>query len=290
MHTALRLGVRVAQRAREDAHVCFFGLYAELNAQHLLERHADSVIGAEADVPLRLLAEALERGTPGTVPDVRTTGGVTLAARDKLAPAVPSRAGLPVLDRYARLAIGEETRLVAAVEASRGCKHLCRHCPIVPVYRGRFVAVPRETVLRDVEQQLEAGARHVTFGDPDFLNGPTHALRLVRELHARWPDVTFDATIKIEHLLKHREVLPELAACGCLFITSAVESLNDSVLAALDKGHTAADVPVALRLVRAAGIDLRPTLLPYTPWSRLGDVAELFDEQSPAEPRRRAHA
>ena len=277
MHTALRLGVRVAQRAREDAHVCFFGLYAELNAQHLLERHADSVIGAEADVPLRLLAEALESGNAGTVPGVRTAAGATLPSREKLAPAVPSRAGLPMLDRYARLAVGEETRLVASVEASRGCKHLCRHCPIVPVYRGRFVAVPRETVLRDIEQQLEAGARHVTFGDPDFLNGPTHALRLVRELHVRWPEVTFDATIKIEHLLKHREVLPELAACGCLFITSAVESLNDSVLAALDKGHTAADVPVVLRLVRAAGIDLRPTLLPYTPWSRLGDVARLFE-------------
>jgi radical SAM superfamily enzyme YgiQ (UPF0313 family) len=276
MHTALRLGVRVAQRAREDAHVCFFGLYAELNSQHLLERHADSVIGAEADVPLRLLAQALDRDDPGTVPGVRTAGGVTVFAREKLAPAVPSRAELPVLDRYARLAIGEETRLVASVEASRGCKHLCRHCPIVPVYRGRFVAVPRETVLRDVEQQIEAGARHVTFGDPDFLNGPTHALRLVRELHARWPDVTFDATIKIEHVLQHRELLPELAACGCLFITSAVESLNDSVLLALRKGHTAADVPVALRLVRAAGIDLRPTLLPYTPWSGLGDVAELF--------------
>ena len=277
MHTALRLGVRVAERAPEGAHVCFFGLYAQLNAEHLLERHADSVIGAEADVPLRLLAEALERGDAAAVPGLRTAGGALLAEREKLAPAVPSRAGLPMLGRYARLEIEGETRLVASVEASRGCKHLCRHCPIVPVYRGRFVAVPRETVLQDIAQQIEAGARHVTFGDPDFLNGPTHALRIAREMHARWPETTFDATIKIEHLLQHRQVLPELAASGCLFITSAVESLNDSVLLALRKGHTAADVPVALRLVRAAGIDLRPTLLPYTPWAGLRDVAELFD-------------
>ena len=49
------------------------------------------------------------------------------------------------------------------------------------------------------------------------------------------------------------------------------------VLAALRKGHTAADVPVALRLVRAAGIDLRPTLLPYTPWTELQDIPVLFD-------------
>lgn len=276
MHTALRLGVRVAERASPDAHVCFFGLYAELNAEHLLDRHADSVVGGEADPPLRLLAEALDRGEPPAVPGVRTGAGVSRPERDRRPPGVPSRAGLPVLERYARLEAFGEERLVASVEASRGCKHLCRHCPIVPVYRGRFVAVPRETVVADMEQQIAAGARHVTFGDPDFLNGPTHALRLVRELHERWPGVTFDATIKIEHLLAHRELLPELGACGCLFITSAVESLNDAVLTALRKGHTAADVAVALRLVRAAGIDLRPTLLPYTPWGELGDLAALF--------------
>jgi len=277
MHTALRLGVRVAQRTPEEARVCFFGLYAELNAEHLLEKHADFVIGGEADVPLRLLAEALERGNADAVPGVRTADGATRFEREKKRAPVPSRAGLPVLERYARLDVDGEQRLVASVEASRGCKHLCRHCPIVPVYRGRFVAVPRETVLADIEQQIAMGARHVTFADPDFLNGPTHALRIARELHERWPDVTFDATIKIEHLLDNRRVLPELAACGCLFITSAVESLNDRVLAALRKGHTAADVPVALREVRAAGIDLRPTLLPYTPWTELRDLPALFD-------------
>ena len=101
---------------------------------------------------------------------------------------------------------------------------------IVPVYRGRFVAVPRETVLADVAQQIAVGARHVSFGDPDFLNGPTHALRIVRELHARWPEVSFDATIKIEHLLEHRALLADLAQCGMIFVTSAVESLNDDVL------------------------------------------------------------
>ena len=141
----------------------------------------------------------------------------------------------------------------------------------------RTLARPRETVLGDIEQQVRAGAEHVTFGDPDFLNGPTHALKLVQELHSRWPGLTFDATIKIEHLLRHRALLPELATAGCLFITSAVESLNDRVLQALDKGHSAADVPLALRLVRAAGIDLRPTLLPYTPWTELADLPALFD-------------
>jgi radical SAM superfamily enzyme YgiQ (UPF0313 family) len=278
MHTALRLGVRVADRAPGSAHVSFFGIYAELNAAHLLSRHADSIIGAESDGPLRALAEALEAGRPPeSAAGVRTAAGAAAAVAGKVRPSVPSRAGLPVLDRYAKLEFGGELRAVASVEASRGCKHLCRHCPIVPVYRGRFVAVPREVVLADIEQQVNVGARHVTFGDPDFLNGPTHALRIARELHERWPDLTFDATIKVEHLLQHRELLPDLAHSGCLFIVSAVESLSDRVLLALRKGHTAADVPEALRAVREAGIDLRPTLLPYTPWSELSDLPALFE-------------
>ena len=266
MHTALQLGVRVAAKAREaGARVAFFGLYATLNAAHLCERHGDFAAG-ENTADLVELARALEDGRAPAVGED--------SKRDV---AVPSRGALPDLDRYAKLVWNGEEHLVASVDASRGCKHLCRHCPIVPVYRGRFVAVPRETVLADVAQQIAAGARHVSFGDPDFLNGPTHALRIARELHERWPRISFDATIKIEHLLQHRALLPELARCGMIFVTSAVESLSDRVLGALRKGHAAADVPLALAAVREAGSELRPTLLPFTPWAALEDLPALFD-------------
>ncbi len=267
MHTALQLGVRVAARARAaGAKVAFFGLYAALNAEHLLAKHGDFVAGESADDLVELARALSERRQPAL--------GAPVRKRDAV---VPSRGSLPVLDRYAKLSWNGEERLVASVEASQGCKHLCRHCPIVPVYRGRFVAVPVEAVLADVEQQVGRGARHVSFGDPDFLNGPTHALRIARALHARWPELTFDATIKIEHLLRDRPLLPDLVRCGLLFVVSAVESLSDRVLGALDKGHTAADVPVALHAVREAGAELRPTLLPYTPWTSLDDLPALFD-------------
>src|SRR5437764_350554 len=266
MHTALQLGVRVAAKAREvGGCVALFGLYATLNAEHLRERHGDFVAGENPD-ELVELARAMEAG--------REPAPVALRKRDV---AVPSRASLPLLDRYAKLSWNGEERLVASVDASQGCKHLCRHCHIVPVYGGRFVAVPRETVLADIDQQIAAGARHVSFGDPDFLNGPTHALRIARELHARGPEVSFDATIKIEHLIEHRALLAELVQCGMIFVTSAVESLNDRVLAVLHKGHVAADVPMALAAVREAGAELRPTLLPYTPWAALEDLPALFD-------------
>jgi hypothetical protein len=137
----------------------------------------------------------------------------------------------------------------------------------VPVYRGSFRIVQPEVVLEDVRRQVLAGAEHITFGDPDFFNGPTHALRIVEALHREWPGLTYDATIKVEHLLAHCDLLPRLQATGCLFVTSAVESFDDEVLANLAKGHTRADFLEALRLTRAAGLPLSPTFIPFTPWT-----------------------
>ena len=280
MHTALLLALRAAEgirRVHPAAHVCFYGLYAPLNAELVLAGAGDSVIGGEFEVPLVALAEALEAGEATQPAGVAFPGAPAAPRLARTRFPVPAREALPPLERYARLAHGGTERLAGRVEASRGCKHLCRHCPIPPVYGGRFFVVPREVVLADIDALVAQGARHITFGDPDFLNGPRHALEIMRGLHARHPGVTFDATIKVEHLLRYRHLLPELARCGCLFIVSAVESLSDEVLAHLDKGHTRADATEALALTRAAGIALRPTFVAFTPWTRLEDYLALLD-------------
>ncbi|HJQ26007.1 MAG TPA: CUAEP/CCAEP-tail radical SAM protein [Blastocatellia bacterium] len=274
MHTALRLGVRIAERVRlinPDCHICFYGMYATLNADYLLDTVADSVIGGEAEEELVALVKAVAAG------EVNNKQPAALPVLARLDFPLPERGNLAPLERYARLAVDGQERLAGYTEASRGCLHHCTHCPIPPVYGGRFFVVPQEVVMADVRQQVAAGARHITFGDPDFLNGPTHALRIARQLHAEFPDVTFDFTAKIEHLLKHRALLPALARAGCLFVVSAVESLSDMVLARLDKGHTRADVDEALRLLGEAGIALRPSFVAFTPWTTLDDYLELLE-------------
>ena len=76
------------------------------------------------------------------------------------------------------------------------------------MWNGRFVAVDQNDVLSDIRGQVELGAGHITFGDPDFLNGPRHSLDIVREMHEEFPALTFDMTTKVEHILRHAKVFP----------------------------------------------------------------------------------
>lgn len=279
MHTALRLGQQIAERVRvlnPTAHICFYGLYALLNADYLLREHIDSAIGGEYEEPLLKLVAALEQNKRLSIHGVATHQSMSGPWIQRTTFVPPERAQLPALDRYARLELDGTAVLAGYTETTRGCKHTCQHCPITPIYHGRFFAVPAAIVMADIRAQVEQGARHITFGDPDFFNGPTHAMRITRALHETHPKVTFDATIKIEHLLKYRHLLPALKDNGCAFVVSAVESLNDTVLQHLDKGHTGADIAEVFDIMEQTDIALRPSLMPFSPWEALESYTALL--------------
>ena len=275
MHTATRIALEALPRIRAlapNAALCAYGLYAPINESMLNALGVDTVLDAEPEAALLALCEKLRDG--GTTREENATARKTRRQPFE----VPDRSILPKLSRYAHLVLPDgSTRVAGFAEGSRGCKHLCRHCPVVPVYQGRFRAVPVAVVLEDIAQQVREGARHISFGDPDFFNGPTHGLRLARALHASFPEVTFDATVKIQHLVENAGLLPELHASGCLFVTSAVEAVDDEILRLLAKNHSAADFDRAVALTRAAGIALAPTFVAFTPWTTLEGYVALLE-------------
>jgi radical SAM superfamily enzyme YgiQ (UPF0313 family) len=262
MHTATRLALPVIQKIRRlnpRARLAAFGLYAALNAELLRSAGVTAIAGGEFESALCSIAAGDD------------APGISL---ERLEFIPPHRAAAS--PQYARLLHEGASKQVAYTEASRGCKHTCRHCPIVPVYGGQFRVVQREVVLEDIRNQVALGATHVTFGDPDFFNGPAHAIRIVEAMHSEFPALTYDATIKIEHLLKHRDLLPKLRDTGCLIVTSAVESLDDSVLRKLDKRHTRQDFFLAADLMRKSGLTLQPTFIAFTPWTTLASYRDLL--------------
>ncbi len=280
MHTASRLAAPLAERIRRlnpGAHLCFYGLYAAVNEEYFRGLGAATILGGEYEEGLVSLYRRLCRSRGGSGPgpvDVQIEPVVSLARQEFM---VPDRSDLAALDRYTHLTIGPERRTVGYTEATRGCKHVCRHCPIVPVYGGKFRIVARDVVLADVRQQVAAGAQHISFGDPDFFNAPGHALPLVRALHAEFPTLTYNVTIKVEHLRHHDEHLATLKETGCLFVLTAVESFDDAILARLDKQHSRADLQAVLASCRAVGLTLTPTFVAFTPWTSLRGYVDFLD-------------
>jgi hypothetical protein len=271
MHTAMRLARGAFDEIRlrrPDVALCFYGLYAGLDGAEAAPRRADAAISGEYEPALVSWVNTLAGSdTPARRSVVLGRGRFGLPARDLL----------PPLERYARLAVDGERRLAGYVEASHGCAHRCRHCPVPVVYDGRTRLVGVDAVVADVEQLVSMGARHLTFGDPDFLNGPHHARRVIDAVHGAFPGLTFDVTAKVEHILRHRDVWRGLARAGCVFVVSAFESASDDILRRLHKGHTVADEAEAVGLLRGAGIEPRPSWLPFTPWTRPDDVLEILD-------------
>ncbi|HTP69027.1 MAG TPA: CUAEP/CCAEP-tail radical SAM protein [Dongiaceae bacterium] len=276
MHTATRLTLELIDTIRKlnpKAHLCAYGLYAPLAAEIFRARGISSLLGGEFEQALVDLVEHLDGLS--ALPWIHPLDSNVSLARLKFQ--VPDRANMRPLKSYAHLVMPSgEHRVAGYTEASRGCKHHCRHCPIVPVYEGVFRVVDREVVLADIRQQVAAGAQHITFGDPDFFNGTGHALPLVEALHRELSHLTYDVTIKVEHLLQNSDLLNALRATGCLFIVSAVESLDDDVLKKLAKNHTRNDFLRAVELCGKAGITLQPTFLPFTPWTTREQLADLF--------------
>jgi radical SAM superfamily enzyme YgiQ (UPF0313 family) len=292
MHTATRLAIEALPPVRKlnpRAHLCFYGLYAPVNENYLRKSGVETILGGEFEEGLVQVMERLARvrsvseasgemlpaiGMPAAGGARQPEPVISLAKQTFV---VPQRDGLPPLARYAHLNHTDGARrIVGYTEASRGCKHRCRHCPIVPVYDGHFRIVQKHVVLEDIRQQVAAGAQHITFGDPDFFNGIRHALDIVTDLHAEFPELTYDVTIKIEHLLKHQQHISKLRHTGCLFVTSAVESFDDDVLARLEKDHTYADFVRVVELFRRADLVLSPTFVAFTPWTTLGGYCELL--------------
>ena len=276
MHTATRLAALLLpslHAQNPSAHLCCYGLYAPMNADYFRSLGATTILGGEFEAELVSLADCLSASAkkalaPQTAP---------LVSLERLSFEIPDRTGMPALENYAHLIVpGSGYRIVGSTEASRGCKHLCRHCPIVPVYKGVFRIVSRDVVLADIRQQVAAGAQHISFGDPDFFNGIRHATELVDAFHREFPHVTYDVTIKIEHLRKHERELPRLRDTGCLFVISAVESVDNNILALLDKGHTREDFLYVAELFRSLRMTLHPTFVPFTPWTTMPGYFDLL--------------
>ena len=189
---------------------------------------------------------------------------------------IPNRDILPDISNYAHLVNGSSNLIAGSVETTYGCKHSCTHCPIPISFNGNFKTYSLEKILFDVENQVNSGAMHISFNDPDFFNGPIHALKILENLNSKFPEVTYDSTIKVEHIIKYEKYFKELSSLNMIFVISAFETTNDEVLTILEKNHSSVDLANAIEISQTNNIDIRPTWMPFSPWTNQNDLIDII--------------
>jgi radical SAM superfamily enzyme YgiQ (UPF0313 family) len=189
---------------------------------------------------------------------------------------VPDRTLLPSIKDYSHIVDGSNNLVAGSVETTYGCKHECTHCPVPIQFKGSFKTFGIDKIIKDVENQVEAGAKHISFNDPDFFNGPKHALKILENLNNKFPEISYDSTIKVQHILNYQEYFKQLKDLNMLFVISAFETTNDKVLNILRKNHTSDDLKTAVEISLDNDIDIRPTWMPFSPWTEKLDLVNII--------------
>lgn len=243
------------------------GLYAEVLRDALTTAPVSGL-----DMSRIVFSDTLD--APATLHLIET-GEPSLAKRTARRRYLIERRDLIPLDSYRSVNYRGVKRPSGYLETTVGCRHRCRHCPIVPIFDGRIAINDSQAVVQDAKAQVTSGATHLSFGDPDFLNAPRHTLSILTEIHRHAPEVTFDFTTKISEIVANPGIWQELSHQGLIFVISAVESLSPLVLDRLDKQHLPSDVIRARDLLFGADIGLHPTFCPFTPWSKTSDLVDI---------------
>lgn len=307
---SLQAGLQLSEmiRARRpDAKIVFFGQYATLNAARLPGKYGDYAVVGEWEQPLVNLARHLSTGEA-----LDKVGLVN--ARDAAAGMIPNpyivrkkitlsdRSVAPPLHKYPQphveKMLGRKDLIVGGVESTRGCHHKCTYCSVYAAYDGKVIPIEDDIVLQEVRNLVAQGMNHLTFTDAEFFNAKNQGLRLLRTLHAEFPDLTYDFTTRVDHILEYQDVLREMKDLGVRFITSALEFPTQMVLDVVSKEITIDDIELAIKTLREIGIRLSPTFIMFNPWVGKEDLAafkefirrnELDDVVDPIQYETRLH-
>lgn len=278
-YEGIEAGAEVASRFKLAGarRVLVCGQYAWLNAGTLAELTDGVVVDEPEGMTGSLLAYARGEVTAAQVEGIFTGEGTRPKPRRRTARdwRLPARDLFPPIANYPEHST--KFGLLGNIEATRGCHHKCSYCAVYAAYGVAAIPVDADIVLADAAQLAAQGARHFAFVDAEFFNTRRHALHVMEAVADRLGPVTFELTTRFDHILEFEAEINQMTGLGLRVITSALEFPSEKVLQVFDKGIDVPGIKKAIRAAKAAGLELRPTFITFTPWVTLTEIEALED-------------
>jgi radical SAM superfamily enzyme YgiQ (UPF0313 family) len=245
------------------AHFSVIGNHAtSLPEEVLLASGLDSVIRREPELTAQDLVDAVEKGRGlGEVLGIsfKDKDGEIVNNEDR--PFNENLDDLPfaarhLLDnaKYTLPVINEPYTLIIT---SRGCPYSCIYCTAHQYYGKKLRLRSAENVVDEMAECLEKHhIRNFTMWSDTFNQSKKFVMEVCEEIKKRGMEqkIRWMANSRVDHV--DAEVLAEMRSSGCIGVSYGVESGVDEILKNMKKGADAQQAREAVRLTKAAGIEV----------------------------------
>lgn len=234
----------------------------------------DYGIQGEGEQPLVMLLDRLNRGLdPCDIPGLVYTKGESLIRN----PGV--RCGQDSWCAMDLSCLGDLKPLYydhggyGSVQTKRGCAFHCSYC-VYPYLEGSVYRLrPVSLILDELDRYIHGhGMEHIYFVDSVFSNPESHSRAVVQAIIENTLRLRWYAYVNPINLTP--DLLREYRLSGCAGLVLTLESGNDTILNALNKGFTVQDSVHAVKHLKASGIPFEVSMLIGSP----GETAETLND------------
>ncbi len=139
-----------------------------------------------------------------------------------------------------------------SIITSRGCPYQCAFCS-KDVFKYNYRAFSPKRVCDELEELISKyGAREVHFYDDDFTLDMQRAEEICDEILKRGIKILWSCTTRVD--LVNENLLRKMKQAGCWLISYGVESGNQKILDAINKGFTVEQTISAFKITKKVGL------------------------------------
>ena len=142
----------------------------------------------------------------------------------------------------------------ATMQTSRGCPWPCVFCDIPIFNEGKWRARSAQHVVDEFKHLQNLGYGAVAFVDDHFLLQPKRIEAICKGIQESGVTIHWGCEGRVDSVAQH--LFPAMAKAHCRTLMFGIESGSQKVLDRLQKEQTLAEVEMAVRNAKEAGIDI----------------------------------
>jgi radical SAM superfamily enzyme YgiQ (UPF0313 family) len=265
--------MRVVRRVKELLPDCLLlvgGHDASRDPHWFLKPGIDVVAVGDGEEIIPGLAAACETGAdlagvPGLVlnrPGGAVATGAAPARRDIDELPMPAR---HLIDGYKDEYYINFRRPLALLETARGCPFKCNFCSVWKFHESTFREKSPDRVVRELEQ---IDAPNVFITDDIFWMNVRRARDLAEALKASGIKKHYTLQTRSDIITKFPELVELWKDCGKMTVFLGLEKIDDEGLKSVNKGNTAANNELAIKILQDAGVGYTPNFIVDPDWDR----------------------